>query len=117
MGESTNDFLHWSRLIRSMSHNHINILQLQPFQRVIHSLNQMLPTQSNLIRRITLPSTNLRKEKEQQEQKNRKEAKKKETETGRTPPQKSLVEITKSSLFQPSFLIAFPMAISHFPSA
>jgi hypothetical protein len=54
MGESPDNFLHGSRLIRSMSHDNINIVQLQPFQRIIHSLQQMFPTQPNLVWRITL---------------------------------------------------------------
>src|SRR5271156_2070325 len=54
MSEPTNDFLHWSRLIRTMCHNNIHIIQLKSFKRVIHSLNQMLSTQSNFIRRIPL---------------------------------------------------------------
>src|SRR5271154_2428646 len=54
MSEPTNDFLHWSRLIRTMCHNNIHIIQLKSFKRVIHSLNQMLSTQSNFIRRILL---------------------------------------------------------------
>lgn len=54
MSEPTNNFLHWSRLIRTMCHNHIHIIQLKTFKRAIHSLNQMLSTQSNFIRRFLL---------------------------------------------------------------
>src|SRR5271156_2648249 len=54
MSEPTNNLLHRSRLIRTMCHNHIHIIQLKSFERVIHAFNQMFSTQSNFIWKITL---------------------------------------------------------------
>ena len=50
VGEATDDFFHGSRLVWSMGHDDVDIVQLKTLERSIHTLEQMLSAQSHTIR-------------------------------------------------------------------
>ncbi|GAO49825.1 hypothetical protein G7K_3963-t1 [Saitoella complicata NRRL Y-17804] len=49
LGERTNDLLHRRKRIGTVRHDNINIIQLQPLQTLLHTLQQMLPTQALVV--------------------------------------------------------------------